>query len=152
MPGLGRSAENTRTETMADLTMAEAVASRGIDRFNLLGTSFGGKVALWLALLHPERVLGLVLEAPAAIRPAGSEPPSGSAEEMARRPYAHPELLGPLPGPDRGAGANAGTGGALAWARPGCGVGGADARAEKHDPGAVGYARPCDPTRDGPFL
>ena len=34
-----------------------------------MGTSFGGKTALWLALQAPERVLALVLEAPAAIRP-----------------------------------------------------------------------------------
>ena len=102
MPGFGQSAENTRSETMADLaaTMAAAVANLGIDRFNLLGTSFGGKVALWLAVQHPERVLGLVLEAPAAIRPPGSAPPSGSAEEMARRLYAHPERLPPFAMPD----------------------------------------------------
>lgn len=102
MPGFGQSAANTRTKTMEDLaaTMAEAVSSLGIDRFNLLGTSFGGKVGLWLAVQHPERVLALVLEAPAAIRPVGSEPPSGSADEMARRLYAHPERLGPMTMPD----------------------------------------------------
>ncbi len=102
MPGFGRSPENTRTATMADLatTMASALTNMQIDRFNLLGTSFGGKVALWLAAQQPERVLGLVLEAPAAIRPAGTEPPSGSPEAMARRLYAHPERLGPLPVPD----------------------------------------------------
>jgi pimeloyl-ACP methyl ester carboxylesterase len=87
---------------MAELagTMAAAVGGLGIDKFNLIGTSFGGKVALWLSVQQPERVEALVLEAPAAIRPAGSEPPSGSPEEMARRLYAHPERLGPLPIPD----------------------------------------------------
>jgi len=102
MPGFGDSPENTRTATMAELaaTMAIAVKNLGIDRFNLLGTSFGGKVALLLAMQHPETVLGLVLEAPAAIRPAGSEPPSGSPQEMARRLYAHPERLATLPVPD----------------------------------------------------
>ncbi len=102
MPGFGRSPENTRTQTMAKLaaTMAAAVSNLRIEQFNLLGTSFGGKVALWLAVQQPERVLGLVLEAPAAIRPAGTEPPSGSPEEMARRLYAHPDRLGPLPAPD----------------------------------------------------
>ena len=39
-------------------------------------------------------------EAPAAIRPTGAEPPSGSPEEMARRLHAHPERLEPLPAPD----------------------------------------------------
>jgi pimeloyl-ACP methyl ester carboxylesterase len=102
MPGFGRSAENTRTATMPDLaaTMAAALTNMGIDRFNLLGTSFGGKVALWLATQQPARILGLVLEGPAAIRPVGHAPPSGSPEEMARLLFAHPEKLGPLPAPD----------------------------------------------------
>lgn len=102
MPGFGPSPENTRTRTIAELagTMAVAAGNIGIDRFNLMGTSFGGRVALWLAVQQPELVDSLVLEAPAAIRPVGSEPPSGSPEEMARRLYAHPERVGPFPLPD----------------------------------------------------
>ena len=52
MPGFGQSPENTRTQTMAELaaTMAAAVSALGIDKFNLMGTSFGGKAALWLAV------------------------------------------------------------------------------------------------------
>ena len=102
MPGFGESPENTRTRTISDLaaTMAAAVTTLGIDKFNLMGTSFGGKVALWLAVRQPERVMALILEAPAAIRPTGSVLPSGSPEEMARRLYAHPERFGPLPVPD----------------------------------------------------
>jgi pimeloyl-ACP methyl ester carboxylesterase len=99
MPGFGASPENNRTRTMAELaaTMAAAVEKLRIDKFDLWGTSFGGKAALWLAVQYPERVQTLLLEAPAAIRPAGSQLPSGSPEEMARRVYAHPERLGPLP-------------------------------------------------------
>jgi pimeloyl-ACP methyl ester carboxylesterase len=102
MPGFGRSPENTRTQDMPELaaTMARAVANLGIESFNLMGTSFGGKTALWLAVQQPQRVLALVLEAPGAIRPKGLEPPSGSPEEIARRPYAHPERVAPLPTPD----------------------------------------------------
>jgi pimeloyl-ACP methyl ester carboxylesterase len=102
MPGFGLSHENTRTLDMAELaaTMAKAVEALGIDSFNLMGTSFGGKTALWLAIQQRERVLALVLEAPAAIRPAGAQPPSGSPEEMARRLYAHPDRLPPIPLPD----------------------------------------------------
>lgn len=102
MPGFGRSAENTRTATMPDLaaTIASALTAMQIDRYNLLGTSFGGKVALWLAVQQPERVLGLVLEAPAAIRPVGTRPPAGTPEDLARRLYAHPERLPPLPAAD----------------------------------------------------
>ena len=99
MPGFGRSPENTRTRTMEELaaTMATAAARLGIDRFDLMGTSFGGKVALWLTVQHQERVQALVLEAPAAIRPAGTEPPAGSPEELALCLYAHPERLDRLP-------------------------------------------------------
>ncbi|HEV2101087.1 MAG TPA: alpha/beta hydrolase [Stellaceae bacterium] len=102
MPGFGGSAENTRSQDMPELaaTMAQAVANLGIDRFNLMGTSFGGKTALWLTVQYPERVLALVLEAPAVIRPEGAQPPSGSPEEMARRLFAHPERVAPLPPQD----------------------------------------------------
>jgi pimeloyl-ACP methyl ester carboxylesterase len=102
MPGFGHSPENNRTQSMPELaaTMGHAVDKLGIENFNLMGTSFGGKAALWLALQQTERVLALVLEAPAAIRPEGAQPPSGSPEEMARRLYAHPERLPPMPPPD----------------------------------------------------
>jgi pimeloyl-ACP methyl ester carboxylesterase len=102
MPGFGSSAENTRTRDMPELasTMGRAIAALGLDTFDLMGTSFGGKAALWLAVQQPERVRALVLEAPAAIRPEGVEPPSGSPEEMARRLYAHPERVAPMPMPD----------------------------------------------------
>jgi pimeloyl-ACP methyl ester carboxylesterase len=102
MPGFGQSPENTRTRTMAELasTMARAVEGLGLRTFNLLGTSFGAKTALWLALQAPERVLALVLEAPAAIRAESAAPLSGSPAEMARRLYAHPERLDPVPIPD----------------------------------------------------
>jgi pimeloyl-ACP methyl ester carboxylesterase len=102
MPGFGQSPENDRTRTQPELasTMARAIDALGIDAFNLMGTSFGGKTALWLALERPERVSALVLEAPAAIRQAGAEPPAGTPEEMARRLFAHPERVGPIPVPD----------------------------------------------------
>lgn len=102
MPGFGASAENTRTRNQAELaaTMATAAADLGLDRFNLMGTSFGGKTALFLAAQAPERVRALVLEAPAAIRPEGSRPPSGTPEQVARMLFAHPERVAPLPPPD----------------------------------------------------
>jgi pimeloyl-ACP methyl ester carboxylesterase len=102
MPGFGASPENTRTESMAEYatTMARACDALALDRFNLWGTSFGGKAALWLAVHHPERLQALVLEAPAAIRPAGARPPAGSPEQMARALYGHPERMPPLPAAD----------------------------------------------------
>lgn len=102
MPGFGPSPENERTRDMAELgvTMAKAAAALGLDQFNLWGTSFGGKAALWLAAQQPTRVRALVLEAPAAIRPEGGAPPAGSPEEMARLLFAHPERVAPLPPAD----------------------------------------------------
>ena len=78
MPGFGESPENTRTRTIGELasTIAQAVKNLGIDTFNLIGRSFGGTTALWLALQAPERVLALVLEAPGAFRPEGARMPS----------------------------------------------------------------------------
>src|SRR5437764_988077 len=95
MPGFGNSPVNTRTESMPELasTMARAVDKLGLDTFNLMGTSFGGKTALWLALQQTGRVQALVLEAPAAIRQEGAAAPSGTPQEIARRLYAHPERV-----------------------------------------------------------
>jgi pimeloyl-ACP methyl ester carboxylesterase len=98
MPGFGQSPENTRTRTMPELaaTMGLAVEKLGIDSFNLMGTSFGARPALWLTLRERERILALVLEAPAAILPEGTAPPSGSPYEIPlQRFHAHPERLPP---------------------------------------------------------
>ena len=102
MPGFGNSPENTRTQTMPEfaLTMARAADALRLDRFNLWGTSFGGKVALRLAATQPERVEGLILEAPAAIRQPGARPSSGSPEERARQLYGHPDRMAPPPAVD----------------------------------------------------
>jgi pimeloyl-ACP methyl ester carboxylesterase len=101
MPGFG-TVENERTQSMPELakTMAAAVDALGLQRINLMGTSFGGKVALWLAVQRPALIGAVVLEAPAAIRPAGSRPASGTPEEIARMLYAHPERMPPIPRPD----------------------------------------------------
>jgi pimeloyl-ACP methyl ester carboxylesterase len=100
MPGFGRSPENTRTQTTADLaeTMAAAIRALHITQCHLLGTSFGARVALWLAARQPDLVATLVLESPAAIRPAGRVPPSGSPQDIARAIYGHPDRF-PLPPP-----------------------------------------------------
>ena len=102
MPGFGQSPENTRSRTMPELaeTMTKAADALGLDRFALMGTSFGGRAALFLAAEHPERVSALVLESPAAIRPEGARPAAGPPDEMARRLYGHPERMPPLPAPD----------------------------------------------------
>jgi len=75
MPGFGAE-PNTRTQTLAEMagTVAAAVQALGIDRYHLLGTAFGGAVAVRLALAAPDRLISLVLEAPATFL-VGAVPP-----------------------------------------------------------------------------
>jgi pimeloyl-ACP methyl ester carboxylesterase len=96
VPGFGDSAPNDRSGSMAELagSVGEAVAALGIERFSLMGNSFGGKLALWLAALAPERVQALVLIAPAAIRVEGARRPT--PETWAELMYAHPERQPPI--------------------------------------------------------
>ena len=100
LPGFGRSPENTRNGSLDDLaeTIAQAVAAVGIVDYTLYGTSFGGAVALRLALAHTDRVRALVLESPAALRPEGWTPQALSPEQLQRALFVHPENA-PAPEP-----------------------------------------------------
>jgi pimeloyl-ACP methyl ester carboxylesterase len=101
VPGFGNSAVNERSVSVEDLgrTMAEAVTQLGIDQFNLMGNSFGGRLALWTALQVPERIHALVLVAPAAILPQNhTRPQDLSPEDRLKRLFAHPERVN-LPTP-----------------------------------------------------
>jgi pimeloyl-ACP methyl ester carboxylesterase len=102
VPGFGNSPVNERTASIQDLagTMAQAVASLGTERFNLMGNSFGGRLALWLAVQYPERVDSLVLAAPAAIRPEGGGRAGVAPEDRLGLLYAHPERQPSRPRPD----------------------------------------------------
>ncbi len=94
MPGFGASPENRRSASTEDLgrTMNAAVAALGLDRYSIMGTSFGSKVALWMAIEHPEAVESIVLISPAAIREnQGPVPTHVPPEEAAKLLYAHPE-------------------------------------------------------------
>jgi pimeloyl-ACP methyl ester carboxylesterase len=96
LPGFGYSPVNETTRSMPELaqTMHDAVTALGIERFSLWGSSFGGLLALWLAVRAPERLEALVLAAPAAIRT--DMPPPDSPEELAAILYAHPERRPPI--------------------------------------------------------
>lgn len=92
MPGFGDDA-NTRTTSLADLadTVAATASAIGLDTFRLLGTSFGGSTALWVALRHPLRVSHLVLEVPASFRTGAPRPDKLTPDEFMRAFHAHPE-------------------------------------------------------------
>ncbi len=120
-PGFGASPTNDRSTSLPDLagTMLGAVDALGLDRFAVWGTSFGGKLALRLAMQAPDRLDALVLAAPAAIRldagplPSPAELPALLHAHPERRPdFAPPspevdakqrELVGRLIGPPRDA-------------------------------------------------
>jgi pimeloyl-ACP methyl ester carboxylesterase len=60
---------------------------------DIMGCSFGGCVALWLAAERADRVDHLVLECPAVFRPKGARP--ADAEALRRLLFQHPEKLPP---------------------------------------------------------
>src|SRR5258708_13794657 len=60
---------------------------------DVMGCSFGGCVALWLAAERPDRVDHLVLECPAVFRTKGSRP--ADAEALHKLLFLHPEKLPP---------------------------------------------------------
>jgi len=98
VPGFGDSPTNDRSESLEALahTMNRAVSALGIDRHDIMGTSFGTKLALWMAMVRPEPVVSVVLISPAAIRLDDRAPPARvSPEEAAKLLYAHPERQKP---------------------------------------------------------
>jgi pimeloyl-ACP methyl ester carboxylesterase len=98
-PGFGMSAANERSRDMAELaaSLATAIAALGIGSYNLMGTSFGGKLATHLALQDGEKLQSLVLLSPATFRPA-ERPPMATAEERREVMHAHPERFPLVPG------------------------------------------------------
>jgi pimeloyl-ACP methyl ester carboxylesterase len=102
VPGFGTSPPNERSRSYDDLasTIAHAITAVGLERFRLWGTSFGGRLALWLGSQHSETVEALVLESPTAIASEGTRPPSGTPEELRQLLYAHPERQPEFPPPD----------------------------------------------------
>jgi pimeloyl-ACP methyl ester carboxylesterase len=60
--------ENRRSASIEDLArnVNAAVTALGIERYSVMGTSFGSTVALWMAILRPELVEAIVVSAPAA--------------------------------------------------------------------------------------
>lgn len=101
IPGLGRELVNERPASLRDLarTLARAAAAAGVDRYVLVSTSASTPLALWQAIDAPERIDALVLISPSAILPDGWTAPSGTAEQVAKLLYAHPEKM-PPPQPD----------------------------------------------------
>jgi pimeloyl-ACP methyl ester carboxylesterase len=91
-PGFGEAPNDSVTTLDEQATlMAAVIEATGIERYHLLGTSFGGAVAVNLASQFPERLLSLVLDAPAAFRHGARSPFQMSPEELVAAFRTHPE-------------------------------------------------------------
>jgi pimeloyl-ACP methyl ester carboxylesterase len=79
---------------LADLA-AEFMGTQSSTPSDVIGHSFGGWVAMWLAVRHPGKVDHLVLETPAGLLPEGKGGLSKDPDALRRQLYAHPERLPP---------------------------------------------------------
>lgn len=92
MPGFGLSRANLSSQSLQDLarTMAQATAQLGLNSYALVGTSFGGRVALWQTLQAPQAVDLLVLISPTAVLPEGYTLPAIAAMDIGEPSVAPP--------------------------------------------------------------
>jgi 4,5:9,10-diseco-3-hydroxy-5,9,17-trioxoandrosta-1(10),2-diene-4-oate hydrolase len=76
LPGWGRSPRETDQPLLfhAAETLCRAMTALGIERAHLVGNSYGGGVAMRVAITEPERVDRLVLMAPGGVLPSDVPP------------------------------------------------------------------------------
>jgi pimeloyl-ACP methyl ester carboxylesterase len=85
-------------EGLADLAAAFIDAAIG-KRCDVLGASFGGWEALWLAVRHGAKIDHLVLEAPAGVPAGGTGGLPADPAELRRKLFAYPDRAPPSPKP-----------------------------------------------------
>lgn len=92
LPGFGSSWDLVGAETFDQLgaQVGDAIEAMELGDHVLHGTSFGGAVALHLALDRPHGITRLILESPAAFRPVGWVPPD--IDTVRKGLFRHPEL------------------------------------------------------------
>ncbi len=99
LPGFGHSSANSKSQSVQELasTAARAVDIIVAGKFTLTGTSFGANVALWEALQAPDKVEGLILISPTAIRPIEKGFRESAAESTPEERFnqlsAHPDKM-----------------------------------------------------------
>jgi pimeloyl-ACP methyl ester carboxylesterase len=96
VPGFDGTSSHDSVKSMRALAalVAEFIGKTAGGTCDLIGCSFGGYLACWLAAEHPQLVDHLVLECPAGFRPKGQGRPS-SPEELRKLLFLHPEKLPP---------------------------------------------------------
>ncbi|HUB95956.1 MAG TPA: alpha/beta hydrolase [Stellaceae bacterium] len=96
-PGFDGTPTQPHLRTMEDLA---GLAAEFIDNVvgqpcDVMGHSFGGWVACWLAVDHPDRLQQLVLHAPAGFAPDGAPGLPTDLAKLRQLAFAHPENLLP---------------------------------------------------------
>ena len=73
-PGFGQSDRPSWLDDIADMVFhyRDLLDMLGLERMNVLGTSFGGWIAAEFATVYPERVSKLILSAPAGLHVTGA--------------------------------------------------------------------------------
>lgn len=77
-------------ETLADL-VADFIDKEIGEAADLVGASFGGWLAAWVAVRHPAKVAQLCLENPAGFQPKDLPPPSNDPDVVRQQMYAYPD-------------------------------------------------------------
>jgi pimeloyl-ACP methyl ester carboxylesterase len=106
LPGFDGTKRRDNLRSMVDLAdlAAEIIDSEIKEPCDVVGHSFGGWVAAWLAARHPEKVPLLALVAAAGFRPEGVGGLDMEPAALRRAMFAHPENLPEQPDPARQAG------------------------------------------------
>jgi pimeloyl-ACP methyl ester carboxylesterase len=96
-PGFDGTPTQPHLRTMQDLAgLAAEFVDRVIGRpCDVMGHSFGGWVACWLAVRHSDRLQQLVLHAPAGFAPEGSGGLPTDPVKLRQAAFVHPENLPP---------------------------------------------------------
>lgn len=108
MPGFDGTEADDGLHSMVDLAdLSAAFIDAKIGKScDVIGHSFGGYIAAWLAVRHPARVQQLVLHASAGFRPEGAGGLVADPEKLRALMFAHPEKLPPEQKPLAVLGAN----------------------------------------------
>jgi pimeloyl-ACP methyl ester carboxylesterase len=100
LPGWGQQPNDVADFDGLAAQVADVARALGLDRFHLMGTSFGGACALHFVAQFPERVESLVLEAPAKFRESSPDPSTLAPEAFVKAFRSHPERVPHMSPPD----------------------------------------------------
>jgi pimeloyl-ACP methyl ester carboxylesterase len=88
----------TTMEALADIAAGFINVAIG-RRCDVIGASFGGWEALWLAVKHPDKLDHLVLEAPAGVPAGGKGGLPADPAELRKKLFAYPDRAPPMTKP-----------------------------------------------------